>query len=278
MTGATGLIGNALCEKLRRKQYCVRTLSRKNGDFKWNVNEGYIDRHALDRIDCIIHLAGETIAQRWTETAKQKIMQSRIRSTGILTREILRQDRHLLLICASGINYYGFDRPELLTEKSSSGEGFLAEVCRQWENTAVTEGITVKTIRTGVVLTPEGGMLKKILPPFKLGLGGHIGSGQQMMSWISLEDICRVYIHAIENDSLTGAVNAVAPEPVSNREFTKLLSKALHRPAVLPLPSLLIKTLFGRMGTETVLSNLRVKPEKLLSCDFSWTHPDIDFL
>ena len=308
VTGANGLIGRELCHELTRRAYTVRTLSRTHGDFKWDIHNGYIDAQALNGVDCAVHLAGETIAQRWTADSKKRIRESRVKSTQLLASEILRQSHPVKLICASGINYYGYDNPEAVTERSAPGSGFLADLCQEWERAAkecahagllecasaelnssplvrrshgedgcpMPYALCPKFIRTGVVLSPKGGALKKMLPPFKAGLGGRIGSGRQMMSWISLEDIVRVYIRAIEDNTLSGAVNAVAPNPVTNSEFTDALSAALKRPAVFPVPSFMVKLLFGEMGQETILSNLNVVPEKLQQCGFEWQHAEID--
>jgi len=276
VTGAYGLIGKALCTALYRHGYTVRKLSRSHGDCKWDINSGYIDTNTLNGISCAVHLAGEPIDQRWTPDAKERIRKSRVKSTQMLVKEILRQRHSVDLICASGINYYGYDTLGPLTEQSAPGSGFLAEVCQEWERSAAGAGLTPKLIRTGVVLSKEGGALKKMLPPFKAGLGGPIGSGEQMMSWISLEDIVRVYIRAIEDDSLTGAINAVALHPVSNSNFTKALGKALKRPAILPLPAFMVNLLFGEMSRETILSDLNVMPEKLQQCGFEWKQPDLD--
>ncbi len=281
ITGANGLIGSALYPELSKRGYTIRTLSRNHGDFKWDLSNHYIDTNTLNGIDCVIHLAGETIAQRWTSAAKERILLSRIKSTQLLTKELLRQNRPIKLICASGINYYGYNTLDPVTEQSAPGNGFLAHVCIEWERSAagsksaeIREHTTF--IRTGVVLTPKGGAMKKMLPPFKAGVGGHIGSGRQIMSWISLEDIVRIYIRAVEDQTLTGAINAVTPNPVSNSEFTAELGKVLNRPTILPFPEFMVKTLFGEMGRETILSNLNVVPEKLQQCGFKWEHADIN--
>ena len=281
VTGANGLIGSALCPALSKSGYTVRTLSRNHGDFRWDISNNFIETNALSGIDCIIHLAGETIAQRWTVYAKENILQSRLKSTQMLAKEICRKERQIKLICASGINYYGCDRAERVTEQSSPGTGFLAEVCKEWESAVHECEISeirknATFIRTGVVLTPNGGALKKMLPPFKAGVGGRIGSGKQMMSWISLDDIVRVYIQAIEDERLTGAINAVTPSPVTNHKFTEALGKVLHRPTILPIPAFMVTALFGEMGKETILSNLNVVPEKLQQCGFEWRHAKIN--
>lgn len=279
VSGAQGLIGRALCDALRKRGYTVRTLSRCHGDFTWDIAKGFIDCNALNGIGCVIHLAGEPIAQRWNAQAKQRILDSRVKSTAILAGEILRHDRPFTFLCASGINYYGCDTPGPVTEQSESGSGFLAEVCRRWEAAAAPlqqRGVRTVHLRTGVVLGAGGGALAKMRPPFRAGLGGRIGSGRQMMSWIALEDIVQIYLRAVDDAAIAGAVNAVAPSPVSNDAFTRALGDALHRPTLLPVPAFLVKTLFGEMGEETVLSNLNVVPEKLERAGFEWVCPDID--
>jgi uncharacterized protein (TIGR01777 family) len=264
VTGAKGLIGSALCRELIKQGYTVRTLSRSHGNFRWNIESGYIDTNILSEIDSVVHLAGETIAQRWTTKAKERIVLSRINSTQLLVREILKQKHPIDYISASGINFYG--------------DGFLAQLCRQWEGAAQPlqeTGLRTVFIRTGVVLSSEGGALAKMLPPFKACLGGKIGSGKQLMSWISLMDIIRVYILAIENASLAGPINAVSEKAVSNEDFTRALSQALHRPAVFPLPAFLVNLIFGEMGRETVLCDLNIFPEKLQQFGFEWEQPDL---
>jgi uncharacterized protein len=280
VSGASGLIGRPVCDALRKRGHTVRTLSRQHGDVIWHIEQGYIDSSAFDGINCVIHLAGENIAQRWSAAARARIVQSRLATTRLLMSEIARHGRKIDFICASGINFYGYDRADKLTEESPSGSGFLAELCCRWEGavtgSAVAELLAeTKFIRTGVVLTPEGGALKKILPIFKAGLGGRLGSGLQMMSWISLADLARIYVRSVEDNTLTGAVNAVAPKNVSNAEFTRALSAALHRPACLPVPAIALKIFFGEMAKETVLANLQVLPQKLQQTRFEWKHPDI---
>ncbi len=274
------MIGRSVCDALRRRGHTVRTLSRRHGDVIWHVERGYIDSSAFDGINCIIHLAGENIAQRWSAAARARIVQSRLATTRLLMSEITRHGRKIDFICASGINFYGYDRDDKLTEESPSGSGFLAELCCRWEG-AITGSAAAelladaKFIRTGVVLTPEGGALKKMLPIFKAGLGGPLGWGHQMMSWISLADIVRIYVRAVEDNTLTGAVNAVAPGNVSNAEFTRALGAVLHRPVCLPVPEFALKMVFGEMARETVLANLQVLPQKLRQLRFEWKHPDI---
>lgn len=273
VTGATGLIGQTLCPLLEANGYQVRPLSRSSGDYRWDPAAGKIDPIALDGVSAVIHLAGESVAQRWTAAVKRRILESRVQSSSLLAGEILKREHPIIYIAASGINYYGFEQAAPVDETSPSGKGFLAEVCRQWEGAAqalVDAGRRCVYLRTGVVLSPEGGALAKLLTPFKAGLGGKVGSGRQRMSWISLKDLARVYLHCLEADALSGPLNAVAPGAVTNLEFTKAIGAALNRPTVLPLPALAVKAMFGEMGRETLLSDLEVVPEKLQSMDFTW--------
>lgn len=280
VTGATGLIGRSLCDALEQRGHTVRTLSRgARGDFQWDVENHSIDLAAVEGADVVIHLAGETVAQRWTNTAKARILNSRVDSTRLLVDAILEQKERPAFISASGISYYGVDRAELLDESAAMGDGFLADVTRQWEGAAqplMDAGVRTALFRTGIVLSKEGGALAKMLPPFKMGVGGRIGSGRQLMSWVSLPDLVAMYVFAVENKSVSGAINAVAPKPVTNLDFTKVLGKVLSRPTLLPLPATVVKTLFGEMGRETVLSDLGVVPAKLQSLGFDWKLPKLE--
>ena len=280
VTGASGLIGTPLCAALRSRGHTVRTLSRSaRGDFQWDVSAGRMDADAVNGVDIIIHLAGESIAQRWTEPAKERILKSRIDSTRLLVEAALKQASLPAYIAASGISYYGINREAIVDESSQTGEGFLAEVTRQWEGAAqplVAAGARCVFMRTGIVLSAKGGALAKMLRPFKLGVGGRIGNGQQQMSWISLEDLVQAYVFAVESEALHGPVNGVAPAAVSNSVFTKALGKVLGRPTIFPLPEAVIKALFGDMGQETVLSDLAVEPKELAKQGFKWRHPNLD--
>ena len=279
VSGASGLIGRALCLELTARGHRARKLSRARGDVLWNPSDGRIDAGALDGIDTVVHLAGEGVAQRWSPDVRKRILRSRVDGADLLVRQILRQERPLDFISSSGTNYYGYEQGQPVDEQSVSGTGFLAEVCRAWESAArplEAVGQRVALVRAGVVLSPRGGALKKLLPPFKAGLGGRLGSGRQMMSWISLADLVQVYLRCIEDRQLSGPINAVAPAAVTNREFTKALGRMLKRPTILPLPSAIIKILFGEMGRETLLSNLEVLPTRLEEAGFTWRHPDIE--
>ena len=279
VSGASGLIGRALVSGLTQHGHTVRTLSRQHGDVVWNPDTGELAPDALDGIDCVVHLAGEPIAQRWTASAKQRILESRVSGTTLLPNAILKSPTRPAFICASGINIYGSVRSDELAEDSSDGDGFLAEVCRAWENAALPlseAGVRTVLVRTGIVLSRHGGALSKMLPPFKAGVGGIIGTGQQRMSWVSLEDITAIYLRVIEDIGVNGEINAVAPEPVTNSVFTKTLGRTLHRPTVFPLPGAVVRVLFGQMGTETILADLGVYPKRLQDIGFEWQHPTLD--
>ncbi len=279
VSGASGFIGSALVSRLTQHGHTVRTLSRQHGDVLWNPDMGELAPDALDGIDCVVHLAGEPIAQRWTASAKQRILESRVSGTTLLANAILKSPTRPAFICASGINIYGSVRSDDLAEDSSDGDGFLAEVCRAWENAALPlseAGVRTVLVRTGIVLSRHGGALSKMLPPFKAGVGGIIGTGQQRMSWVSLEDITAIYLRVIEDIGVNGEINAVAPEPVTNSVFTKTLGRTLHRPTVFPLPGAVVRVLFGQMGTETILADLGVYPKRLQDIGFEWQHPTLD--
>jgi uncharacterized protein (TIGR01777 family) len=258
----------------------VRTLSRGlDGDVQWDVAAGRFDFAALQGVDVVIHLAGESVAQRWTEASRARILNSRVDSTRLLVQAILEQSQPPAYLAASGISYYGVDQASPVDESSQTGSGFLAEVTRQWEAAAqplVASGVRVAFLRTGIVLSREGGALAKILLPFRLGLGGRIGDGRQQMSWISLPDLVAVYIFLVEHGSARGVFNAVAPQPVSNQEFTKILGRVLARPTIFPLPAVVVRALFGEMGQETVLSNLAVLPARLNELGFTWQWSDLE--
>ncbi|WPJ94633.1 TIGR01777 family oxidoreductase [Coraliomargarita algicola] len=280
ISGATGLIGKPLCAALQARGHQIRTLSRsKHGDVQWDVDAGRLDAAALNGVDAVIHLAGESVVQRWTAAAKERILQSRVQSTRLLVDAILQQAPGPAFISASGISYYGTDLEAWADESSPMGDGFLAEVTQQWEAAArpLSEaGIRTAFMRTGIVLSGQGGALAKMLTPFRLGVGGRIGNGQQQMSWISLPDLVQAYIFAVENESVCGAINAVAPLPVSNAEFTATLGTILGRPTVFPVPAAIVKMIFGEMGEETVLSNLAVRPQRLTELGFEWQHPELE--
>ena len=259
----------------------VRREARSPDEVPWDPDASTIDTAALGEVDGAVHLAGAPIGKRWTAEHKRRILDSRVRGTTTLANALARvEPKPSVLVSASGINAYGYDRGDLeLDEVSTPGDGFLAEVVQQWEaaTAAASEvGIRVVNLRNGIVMSARGGALARQLPLFKLGLGGRLGSGRNWWSWISLDDEVELIVHALEHESLSGAVNATAPNPVRNAELTKELARALHRPAFLPVPAFGPRLLFGReMVKEVVMSNLRVLPAKAEASGFSFRHPDI---
>lgn len=285
VTGATGTIGSALVGRLRSRGHAVRRLVRstakpETGDVAWNPASGLLAPTALDGCDAIVNLAGEPIAQRWTPERKRAIRDSRVQGTTLLARAIAGMPaKPRVVLSGSAIGFYGDRGDELLDERSTAGTDYLAAVTREWEGAAermCASGCRVVTMRTGIVLTPQGGALAKLLPPFQLGLGGPIGGGHQWMSWISLDDHVRAMEHALFADTLSGPVNFVAPNPVTNAEFAETLGRVLHRPALIPLPAFALKLMFGEMGEATILSGQRVVPDKLGSAAFEFRHPTLE--
>jgi uncharacterized protein (TIGR01777 family) len=285
VTGASGLIGSALVSALTSAGSEVTRLVRRQPQSgekaaRWDPLGGSLDASAFGGVDAVVHLAGENIAERWTTAKKVNIRDSRIKGTQILCEALTRlASPPKVLVSASAIGYYGDRAEEILSEESAPGRGFLAEVCRAWE--AATEparqtGLRVVQLRFGVVLSPVGGALAKILPPFRLGLGGMLGSGRQYMSWIALDDAVGVIQHAIVTDSLQGPTNAVAPHAVTNREFTKTLGNVLGRPTVIPLPAFAARLMFGEMADELLLASARVQPAKLLASGYRFRFPELE--
>lgn len=286
MTGASGLVGRNLSAFLRAGGHrvipLVRSRERVRGNsIYWSVEDEVMDGEALEGVDAMIHLAGEPLfALRWTEGKKRRIRESRVRGTGLVARTLAGlEGGPRVLISASGVHYYGDRGDEVLTEESASGEGFLADVCRQWEaatEPAAAAGIRVVTVRSGVVLTPAGGALEKMLLPFKLGVGGRLGSGRQYMSWIDADDQVGLLHHVLTNRDVRGPVNAAAPGPVPNAAFTDALGRVLERPTVLPLPSLAVKASMGEMGETLLLQGQRAHPEAALASGFDFRFPDVE--
>ncbi|RMD84046.1 MAG: TIGR01777 family protein [Candidatus Dadabacteria bacterium] len=284
ISGATGFIGSKLFDFLAAKGYRVRGLTRNrkttNSNFYlWNPEEGFLDERALDNVSCIINLAGENIAsQRWTKNYKEKIRLSRIASTKLLCKKALEHPNcHLkTFISASAVGIYGDTGNDTVTENSPTGRGFLSSVCKSWESalSLLDKGkIRVIRARIGMVLSPEGGALKKMLPLFKFGVGAVMGSGRQYVSWIDIRDLMRAFEFIIENDKLCGAVNLVSPFPVTNREFSKALAVALRRPLFLSMPKPAVSVLFGEMGRELLLYSIRAIPQALKEQGFVFEYP-----
>lgn len=282
ITGATGFIGTALSERLKSSGHQIAVLTRSGSEpsenrFAWNPDIGVLHIRALRDIDTVVHLAGENIgAKRWTPDYKRQIADSRIKGTALLVDTISRLDtRPRVLVNASAIGYYGDRGDELLTEMSGPGTGFLSELCREWEAEALKAaklGLRVVCLRTGMVLSRSGGTLERMLPMFKLGLGGTFGSGNQYWSWIALDDMVRAVEFAVLNDRLTGPVNIVSPNPVTNAGFTKTLAQLLHRPALFPVPAPILRLALGKMADNLILSSLRVEPKRLIDEGFEFSH------
>ncbi len=287
ITGAGGLIGAALTSRLESDGVPVAHLTRQRvlasdpSRIYWHPPSGTLDPAALEGFRTVVHLAGDNIASgKWTPDKKKRIYSSRVTGTTLLCRILANlEQKPKTLICASAIGYYGDGGDEQLTEDSGPGQGFLAEVCTAWEQaaaSAVEAGIRVVHLRFGMVLSGRGGALPRMLPVFRLGLGGPLGMGRNWMSWIALEDAVGVMLYAMDARRMKGAVNVVAPNPVQNRDFARALGAALHRPAILPAPAFAIKLLLGEMGRELLLSSSRVTPQRLEQKGFTWRYPDID--
>jgi uncharacterized protein (TIGR01777 family) len=286
VSGSHGLIGTALIPALAARGHEVVRLVRTGGtaapgSVRWDPDApggGQIDTAALEGIDAAIHLAGESVAGRWTAAKKARIRESRVRGTGILTAALAALARRpRVLLSASATGYYGDRGDELLIEESQPGRGFLADVCRAWEAAAAVverAGIRAVFLRTGVVLAPRGGALARLLPVFRRGLGGPLGSGRQFMSWITLDDEVAAIVHLLEGET-RGPVNLVSPHPVTNREFTAALARALRRPALLPAPAAALRIVLGELAGE-LLASQRVHPAVLLGTRFAFRHPDLD--
>jgi uncharacterized protein (TIGR01777 family) len=285
VSGAGGFIGSAITAALARRGDDVHRLIRLDrvahrGEVVWNPSEGFIQHQRLDRLEAVIHLAGEPILGRWTTRKKQQIRDSRLVSTQFLAQTLANLNpRPKVFLCASATGYYGNREEEILTEQSSPGQGFLAEVCRDWE--AACEPVRRAQIRTihlrlGMVLGKDGGAIKQMLPIFRLGMGGPLGSGQQWVSWISIDDAIGAILFCLGNDSVCGAVNLTSPEPVRNRDFARILGRSIHRPAVLPVPRLALRMKFGELADEVLLASARVLPEKLTAAGFLFRHRTLE--
>ncbi|HEX7861544.1 MAG TPA: TIGR01777 family oxidoreductase [Verrucomicrobiae bacterium] len=284
VSGASGLVGGALMARLTSQGHRVRMLSRKGSDaasVAWNVQTGELDLKALDefgKIDAVVHLAGENIAAgRWTLEQKKRIRESRVEATQRLASKLVpRKPR--VFISASAVGYYGNRFNEILTERSPGGHGFLGDTCEAWEHAAkplVLAGVRVVHLRFGMILSKEGGALAKMLPVFRKGLGGRLGSGKQWMSWITLTDALRAIEFCLHNEQASGAYNVVAPNPVTNAEFTRQLASALKRPAFFPVPEFALRLAFGEMADALLLGSQRVLPERLRDLGFEFDHPHL---
>jgi NAD dependent epimerase/dehydratase family enzyme len=310
VTGSTGLVGSALVHALEADGHDVRRLVRREvrnqQEIRWDPAAGQIDAAGLVSVDAVVHLAGENLAaHRWTDAFKEQIRSSRVAGTRLLCEALakcLSQDQGKgdsrifprglgktgsvpdgfgpqVLCSASAIGYYGDRGQEQLDESSPPGHGFLPEVCSEWEaatDPARAAGMRVVNLRIGVVLSAHGGALSRMLPPFRMGVGGVIGSGRQVISWIALDDLVSAIQFVLANPMLTGPVNAVAPEPATNRELTKTLGRVLGRPTILPLPAFAARLAFGEMANELLLGGARVEPKALLEAGFSFAYPRLE--
>jgi uncharacterized protein (TIGR01777 family) len=279
VSGASGHIGSALVPALRADGHDVLRLVRRDpssaDELRWDPAAGELDPASLAGVDAIVNLSGENLGQRWTEARKREILESRVSATGLLARTVAALDRRPALLSASAVGAYGNRGDEILTEASERGTGFLADVVRAWEEAsgpAREAGARVLHFRQGIVLSA---VVERMLLPFKLGLGGRIGSGSQWWSWVSLDDLTAAYVKAVDSD-LEGVVNLTSPNPVTNRQLTEALGHALNRPTVLPVPAFAARTVFGQMGQEMLLEGQRVLPARLLDLGFAFSAPTVD--
>jgi uncharacterized protein (TIGR01777 family) len=285
ISGATGLIGAALVTRLRAQGHTVRRLlrsSRESGpdDVRWDVASGALPRNALVDVDAIVHLAGEPVAHRWTAARKRAIRDSRVRGTEQLAAAVVAMDRPpRAFLSGSAVGYYGDHGDEVVDESAPPGGDFLARVCVEWEAAAapvVGAGVRLVLLRTGIVLNPHGGALARLLPVFRVGAGGPIGAGTQWMSWIGLNDHVRAMEHALCTESVRGATNLVAPNPVTSAEFATTLGRVLARPALVPVPAFVLELLYGEMARATLLSGQRVVPRALIGAGFEFDQPTLE--
>jgi uncharacterized protein (TIGR01777 family) len=281
VSGSSGLIGAALLPVLQSSGYEVTRLVRGasgQGRIGWDPARP-LAPDSVSGFDAVVHLAGESIVGRWTDAKKRRIRESRVQGTRNLAEALAAPpQRPQLLISASAIGYYGDRGEETLREDSSSGDGFLPEVCREWEaaaDPAIQAGIRAVQMRIGVVLCASGGALQKMLPPFRMGVGGNIGGGRQWMSWVDIGDLVGAIQCIIKTDTIRGPVNAVAPNPLRNGEFTKTLASVLSRPAIFPMPAFAARLVFGQMGDELLLASQRVEPAKLIASGYVFQKPDL---
>ena len=282
VSGASGLIGSALLPALQSSGYevtrLVRSAASGKSDIAWDPSRP-LAPESVSGFDAVVHLAGESIVGRWTDAKKRRVRESRVQGTRNLAEALAATPQApRVFISASAIGYYGDRGEETLREESSSGSGFLPEVCREWEAAAEPArkaGIRTAQMRFGVVLSASGGALQKMLPPFRMGVGGNIGSGRQWMSWIDIDDVVGAIQHVIKADNLRGPVNVAGPNPVRNAEFTKTLASVLSRPAIFPMPAFAARLLFGQMADELLLASQRVEPAKLLASGYVFQKPEL---
>lgn len=284
IAGASGLVGTALIPTLEAQGHQVTRMVRtapRAGEIEWHPNQDEVRPQSLEGFAVIINLAGENIAAgRWTDEQKRKIRDSRVNGTHLISEAIAKMSQKpSAFICASATGIYGDRDDEILDEQSESGGGFLAGVCREWEKAcepAVKAGVRVVNLRFGPILAREGGMLAKLLTPFKMGMGGKVGSGKQYISWVALEDAVKAIKLAIDDESIRGPLNVVSPNPVTNEEFTKTLGHVLNRPTALAMPAFAARLAFGEMADEMLLVSQRVMPKKLNAIQFQFQYPALE--
>jgi uncharacterized protein (TIGR01777 family) len=282
ITGASGLIGSALGPALLERGHDVVRLVRRApegaNEIRWDPAAAELDVAALEGVGAIVHLAGENIGQRWTAERRREVLASRLDGTTLVAEAVAALDPRPVLLCASAVGYYGQRGDTALTESAPHGEGFLADVVRAWESAAGPArdaGARVVQFRQAPILARRGGMLQRMLLPFRLGLGGRVGSGNQWWSWVAIDDIVAGYLFALDHP-VEGVFNLAAPEPVRNRDFVRTLGRALHRPTVFPLPATAVKLVWGDMGEEFLLGGQRAVPERLLDAGFAFAYPTLD--
>lgn len=284
ITGASGLVGTALRKRLIQDGHTVVPVVRRQaaeGEISWDPAAGKMDASGLEGVDAVVHLAGENIAEgRWTAAKKQRIRESRVAGTQLVSKTLAGLGaKPQVFVCASAIGYYGDYREQPVDEESGKGEGFLADVCQAWEEAcqpARDAGIRTVNVRIGVVLSKHGGALAKMLPPFKMCAGGVIGSGKQVWSWVSIDDLVGAFLHAIHTDSMHGPLNATSPQASTNYEFTKALGHVLGRPTLVPLPAFAAKLVLGEMAEALLLSSLRVLPKKAQETGYQFKHEQLE--
>ncbi len=272
ITGATGFIGSRICEAARERGHAVITVGRSSGERRWDPMAGPAP---LEGADAVIHLAGEPVAAgRWTSAKMQRIRDSRVIGTRNLVAGI-RAAKPRALVCASATGYYGDRGDEELLEDSAPGNDFLAGVCKEWESEAAQSGVRTVSIRIGIVLGPDGGALRKMLLPFRMGLGGRLGDGRQWMSWIHRDDLVALFLRAVEDDALSGPLLGTGPQPVRNLDFTKALGRVLGRWTILPLPRWQARLMLGKVY-EVLYGSQRCRPKRTLETGFTFRHPELE--
>lgn len=283
ITGASGMVGTALSASLRAAGHRVTPISRRHtpGVVSWNPERGEIDAAGLAGVEAAVHLAGENLAAgRWTDALKERIRASRVQGTQLLSATLAGlSPAPRVLVSVSAIGYYGYQHgDEWLDETTPGGSDFLARLCADWEGAADparAAGIRVVHPRIGLILSPNGGALAKMLPPFRLGVGGPLGSGAQWMSWLAIDDVIGGITHALDDAALAGPVNFAAPDPVRNAEFTRILASVIHRPAILPVPAPVLRLIFGEMADMTLLASLRISSSRLVGSGFTFRYPEL---